>query len=191
MYERFFGLSDAPFRLTPDPRYLFLSRRHADALAHLRLGLEESGFVCLTGDVGTGKTTLLRAFLAQLGPEIAAAYVFNPALSPLELLRTLNAEFGLRAASAPAEAQLGPLRPPAGAARGGPALRRGDRRGAGARHRGARAAPAALEPRDRYREAAAHHPGRPAAAPGAPAPSRAGAAQPAHHAALAHRTARA
>src|SRR5579884_823008 len=100
MYERFFGLSDAPFRLTPDPRYLFLSRRHADALAHLRLGLEESGFVCLTGDVGTGKTTLLRAFLAQLGPEIAAAYVFNPALSPLELLRTLNAEFGLRATSA-------------------------------------------------------------------------------------------
>jgi general secretion pathway protein A len=100
MYERFFGLSDAPFRLTPDPRYLFLSRRHADALAHLRLGLEESGFVCLTGDVGTGKTTLLRAFLAELGPEIAAAYVFNPALSPLELLRTLSAEFGLRATSA-------------------------------------------------------------------------------------------
>src|SRR5579875_2126967 len=100
MYERFFGLSDAPFRLTPDPRYLFLSRRHADALAHLRLGLEESGFVCLTGDVGTGKTTLLRAFLAELGPEIAAAYVFNPALSPVELLRTLSAEFGLRATSA-------------------------------------------------------------------------------------------
>ncbi|HLK12731.1 MAG TPA: AAA family ATPase [Candidatus Binatia bacterium] len=100
MYERFFGLSDAPFRLTPDPRYLFLSRRHADALAHLRLGLEESGFVCLTGDVGTGKTTLLRAFLGQLGPEIAAAYVFNPALSALELLKTVSAEFGLPAASA-------------------------------------------------------------------------------------------
>lgn len=98
MYERFFGLSDAPFRLTPDPRYLFLSRRHADALAHLRLGLQESGFVCITGDVGTGKTTLLRAFLAQLGPEIDAAYVFNPALSPLELVKTITAEFGLPAA---------------------------------------------------------------------------------------------
>jgi len=96
MYERFFGLVDAPFRLTPDPRYLFLSRKHAEALAHLRLGLtESSGFVCITGDVGTGKTTLLRAFLAELGPEVATAYIFNPALSALELLRTINREFGL------------------------------------------------------------------------------------------------
>ena len=85
MYERFFGLADAPFRLTPDPRYLFLSKKHAEGLAHLKLSLRESsGFVCITGDVGTGKTTLLRAFLAGLGPEIATAYVFNPALSALE-----------------------------------------------------------------------------------------------------------
>jgi len=69
MYERFFGLEDAPFRLTPDPRYLFLSKKHEDALAHLKLGLTESGFVCITGDVGTGKTTLLRYFLANLGPK--------------------------------------------------------------------------------------------------------------------------
>src|SRR5438874_8776676 len=96
MYERFFGLGDAPFRLTPDPRYLFLSSKHAEALAHLRLGLKESsGFVCITGDVGTGKTTLLRAFLAELGPEVAAAYIFSPALSTLELLQRLNREFGL------------------------------------------------------------------------------------------------
>src|SRR6185295_8006963 len=96
MYERFFGLVDAPFRLTPDPRYLFLSKKHAEALAHLRLGLKESsGFVCITGDVGTGKTTLLRAFLADLGPEVATAYIFNPALSALELLQTINAELGL------------------------------------------------------------------------------------------------
>ena len=67
MYEQFFGLEDEPFRLTPDPRYLFLSGKHAEALAHLRLGLtESSGFVCITGDVGTGKTTLLRVFLAEL-----------------------------------------------------------------------------------------------------------------------------
>jgi len=101
VYERFFGLADAPFRLTPDPRYLFLSKRHADALAHLKLGLtESSGFVCITGDVGTGKTTLLRHFLATLGPEIATAYVFNPALTSLELLQTINADFGLPATSA-------------------------------------------------------------------------------------------
>src|SRR5437870_9600098 len=96
MYERFFGLGDAPFRLTPDPRYLFLSSKHAEAMAHLRLGLtESSGFVCITGDVGTGKTTLLRAFLAELGPEVAAAYIFSPALSTLELLQRINREFGL------------------------------------------------------------------------------------------------
>src|SRR6266446_918409 len=96
MYERFFGLDDTPFRLTPDPRYLFLSSKHAEAMAHLRLGLKESsGFVCITGDVGTGKTTLLRAFLAELGPEVAAAYIFSPALSTLELLQRINREFGL------------------------------------------------------------------------------------------------
>jgi general secretion pathway protein A len=96
MYERYFGLADAPFRLTPDARYLFLSSKHADALAHLRLGLtESSGFVCITGDVGTGKTTLLRTFIEELGSEVATAYIFNPALSALELLQTINAEFGL------------------------------------------------------------------------------------------------
>jgi general secretion pathway protein A len=100
MYERFFGLGDAPFRLTPDPRYLFLSRKHADALAHLRLGLSESsGFVCITGDVGTGKTTVLRHFLGELAPEASVAYVVNPTLSPLELLQTINLEFGLPADS--------------------------------------------------------------------------------------------
>src|SRR5437763_1328558 len=100
MYERFFGLADAPFRLTPDPRYLFLSPKHAEALAHLKLGLRESsGFVCITGAAGTGKTTLLRAFLAGLGPETATAYIFNPPLSALELLKTINGELGLFAAT--------------------------------------------------------------------------------------------
>src|SRR5262245_60420837 len=99
MYERFFGLEDAPFRLTPDPRYLFLSKKHEDALVHLKLGLTESGFVCITGDVGTGKTTLLRHFFANLGPDVSIAYIFNPALSRLELLQTINAEFGLPATS--------------------------------------------------------------------------------------------
>src|ERR1700746_2007956 len=98
MYERFFGLADAPFRLTPDPRYLFLSPKHAEALAHLKLGLRESsGFVCITGEVGTGKTTLLRSFLAGLGSEGATAFVFNPPLSALELLETINGELGIPA----------------------------------------------------------------------------------------------
>ena len=96
MYERYFELVDAPFRLTPDPRYLFLSTKHAEALAHLRLGLKESsGFVCISGDVGTGKTTLLRAFLADLGPDVATAYIFNPAFTALELIRRINREFGI------------------------------------------------------------------------------------------------
>src|SRR5262245_33744932 len=100
MYERFFGLVDAPFRLTPDPRYLFLSEKHAEALAHLKLGLpESSGSVCITGDVGTGKTTLLRSFLADLGPETSSAYIFNPAVSAIELLQTINAELHIPSSS--------------------------------------------------------------------------------------------
>src|SRR5262244_131732 len=100
MYERFFGLADTPFRLTPDPRYLFLSRKHAEALAHLKLGLSESsGFVCITGDVGTGKTTLLRSFLGEVGKDTSSAYIFNPVLTALELLQTINAELGIPAAS--------------------------------------------------------------------------------------------
>src|SRR5262245_31346814 len=103
MYEQFFGLEDEPFRLTPDPRYLFLSAKHAEALAHLRLGLtESSGFVCITGDVGTGKTTLLRTFLAELGPDVAAAYVLTPPLSARDLLRRICNEFGL---AVPADGQ--------------------------------------------------------------------------------------
>src|SRR5262249_30624500 len=77
---------------------LYLSTKHAEALAHLRLGLtESSGFVCITGDVGTGKTTLLRAFLAELGPDVAAAYALTPPLSALDLLRRICREFGLPA----------------------------------------------------------------------------------------------
>lgn len=96
MYARFFGLEDEPFRLTPDPRYLFLSTKHAEALAHLRLGLSESsGFVCITGEVGSGKTTLLRTFISELGPNVTAAYSVVPPLSAAELLRRMCDEFGL------------------------------------------------------------------------------------------------
>src|SRR5262249_13335622 len=96
MYERFFGLADAPFRLTPDPRYLFLSRKHAQALAHLQLGPREStGLVGLTGTAGPGKPTPPRSFLRDLGPDVATAYIFNPPLTARELLKTINGELGL------------------------------------------------------------------------------------------------
>src|SRR5262247_2883234 len=96
MYEDFFGLSDAPFRLTPDPRFLYLSAKHAEALAHLRLGLTEpGGFVCITGEIGTGKTTVLRTFLADLGPDVATAFIFNPTLSWDELLQRIARELGV------------------------------------------------------------------------------------------------
>jgi len=100
VYQEFFGLNDAPFRLTPDPRFLYLSPKHAEALAHLRLGLTEpGGFVCITGDIGTGKTTVLRTFLEDLGPEVATAFVFNPTLSWDDLLQRIARELGVPAAA--------------------------------------------------------------------------------------------
>jgi general secretion pathway protein A len=96
VYEEFFGLSDAPFRLTPDPRFLYLSSKHAEALAHLRLGLTEpGGFVCITGEIGTGKTTVLRTFLADLGPDVSTAFIFNPTLSWDDLLQRIARELGV------------------------------------------------------------------------------------------------
>jgi general secretion pathway protein A len=96
MYERFFGFRDQPFRLTPDPKYLYLSSKHREGYAHLLYALREgSGFVAVTGEVGTGKTTLVRSLLRDGHPDIAVAYIFNPVLSSIELLQTINAEFGL------------------------------------------------------------------------------------------------
>jgi general secretion pathway protein A len=97
MYERYFNLKDQPFRLTPDPAYLFLGTKHREGFAHLLFAMREgSGFVAVTGEVGTGKTTLVRALLSETrNDNIAVSYIFNPVLSPTELLQTLNAEFGL------------------------------------------------------------------------------------------------
>jgi general secretion pathway protein A len=97
MYERFFGFEEPPFRLTPDPRYLFLSDKHKEALGHLVYGLEEgAGFVAITGEIGAGKTTLLRSFLADPPKTARYAYILNPVLSGVELLEEINHEFGLR-----------------------------------------------------------------------------------------------
>ena len=96
MYERFFCFRDQPFRLTPDPRYLYLGSKHREGYAHLLYALREgSGFVAVTGEVGTGKTTLVRALLRESHDNVAVAYIFNPVLSSIELLQTINAEFGL------------------------------------------------------------------------------------------------
>jgi len=94
MYVPFFGLQHAPFSIAPDPRYLFMSERHREALAHLLYGLDAGGgFVLLTGDVGTGKTTVCRCFLEQVPAHCNVAYIFNPKLSALELLKTVCDEF--------------------------------------------------------------------------------------------------
>lgn len=99
MYNQFFGFSERPFRLVPDPAYLFLSANHEEALAHLKYAVSEGeGFVEIIGEVGTGKTLLCRTFLEQLDDNTESAYIFNPRLSALDLIRAVNDEFGITAA---------------------------------------------------------------------------------------------
>ncbi len=96
MYTQFFGLKEKPFAITPDPRYLFMSERHAEALAHLMYGINEAGgFVQLTGEIGAGKTTLVRALLEQLPPHADVAVILNPRVTPHELLLTICQEIGV------------------------------------------------------------------------------------------------
>src|SRR5690606_1776935 len=98
MYLDHYGLREAPFSITPDPRYVFLSERHRDALAHLLYGIGKGGsggFVQLTGEVGTGKTTLSRLLLEQLPENTRVALVLNPMLSPVELVETVCEELKL------------------------------------------------------------------------------------------------
>ncbi|MGI9265006.1 MAG: AAA family ATPase [Gammaproteobacteria bacterium] len=93
MYTSFFGLHEKPFAITPDPRYLFLSERHAEGLAHLLYGVTESGgFIQLTGEVGTGKTTIVRSLLEQLPDETDIALVLNPRMTPHEFLLSICEE---------------------------------------------------------------------------------------------------
>jgi general secretion pathway protein A len=97
MYEAYFGLKENPFTLSPDPRYLYLSPQHQEALNCLIYGIgERKGFIAITGGIGAGKTTLCRALLAQFDGMTASALIFNPALSDIELLKTINQEFGIR-----------------------------------------------------------------------------------------------
>ena len=100
MYQEFYGLTEKPFNLTPDPRFLYLSKKHKEAFAHLMYGIRHrSGFVMVSGEIGTGKTTICRSLLKQLDPDIEVALVFNPYLSPQELLKRINQDFGIESAS--------------------------------------------------------------------------------------------
>jgi general secretion pathway protein A len=93
VYTEFFGLNEKPFAITPDPRYLYMSARHTDALAHLLYGISESGgFIQLTGEVGTGKTTLIRSVLEQLPEKADIALILSPQLTTIEFLETIVQE---------------------------------------------------------------------------------------------------
>jgi general secretion pathway protein A len=97
MYTSFFGLQEKPFAITPDPRYLYLSERHAEALAHLLYGINEAGgFIQLTGEVGTGKTTVIRSLLERLPGHAEVALILNPRITPAEFLLTICEELHLQ-----------------------------------------------------------------------------------------------
>ncbi|MCX7634430.1 MAG: AAA family ATPase [Syntrophales bacterium] len=96
MYSAYFGLRENPFNLSPDPRYFFSSRQHREAIDHLIYGVESrKGFILITGNVGTGKTTICRSFLASRDDATETALIFNSFLSETELLESLAQEFGL------------------------------------------------------------------------------------------------
>ena len=96
MYQNHFGFKERPFQLVPNPAYLFLSRSHEEAMAHLTYATTNGdGFVAITGEVGTGKTTLCRAFIESLDDRCEVAYIFNPKLTAFELLQVICDEFGI------------------------------------------------------------------------------------------------
>lgn len=96
MYNDFFGFKEGPFQLVPNPGYFFMGRSHEEAIAHLNYAISHGdGFVEITGEVGTGKTTICRAFLEDLDENTEVAYIFNPRLNSIELLRSINDEFGI------------------------------------------------------------------------------------------------
>jgi general secretion pathway protein A len=97
VYPSYFGLKECPFNLTPDPRYLYLSPYHKEALDHLLYGIQErKGFIRMIGGIGTGKTTICRSLLGHLDASTRSALLFNAFISDIELLETINQEFGIK-----------------------------------------------------------------------------------------------
>src|SRR5512147_1848845 len=95
MYRDFYGLREKPFSKTPDPRFLYRSAKHAEALARLQLAVDEQDMVLLTGDIGSGKTTLSRALIDSLDASYHPVLIINPRLSPSQLLRTIALRLGM------------------------------------------------------------------------------------------------
>ena len=98
MYNDFYGFHEAPFNITPDPRFLFFSDKHREAFNHVLFGIRErKGFIQITGEVGAGKTTVCRAILAELGPTYKTALILNPMVTATQMVRTILTELGLEA----------------------------------------------------------------------------------------------
>jgi len=96
VYEEFYGLSEAPFNITPDPRFLFFSDQHREAFNHVLFGIRErKGFIQLTGEVGAGKTTVCRAILSELGEKCRTALILNPTMTAPQLFRAILVELGI------------------------------------------------------------------------------------------------
>ena len=99
MYEEYYGLTERPFRKTPDPRFLFMSNEHSEALARMQYGVEEKDLVLITGDIGTGKTTLSRALIDSLDESYKPILIINPRLSPNQFLKLLAKRLGIETPS--------------------------------------------------------------------------------------------
>ena len=96
MYLDFFGLHEKPFSIAPDPRYLYMTEQHREAMAHLMFGIgDEGGFILLTGEIGTGKTTICRGLLNELPEDVDIAFIVNPCLSATEMLQSVCDDLGI------------------------------------------------------------------------------------------------
>ena len=107
MYEEFFRFKEKPFSLTPDPRFLYLSKQHQGALDHMQYGIKQrEGFMVISGDVGTGKTTLCRCLLDRMDKKIEVALVLNPMLSEMDLLRNCVQDLGVKPVTSSSESEV-------------------------------------------------------------------------------------
>src|SRR4030042_1289647 len=96
MYEKYFGLNESPFNMTPDPKFLYFSDKHSECLTQLLYGIKgKKGFLVITGEIGAGKTTLCRALLNELDENIKSALILNSNLTEIELLQAINEDLGL------------------------------------------------------------------------------------------------